>query len=82
MAECFRPTVALKQSATLAKAGFEEIGIDVTREYDIDDARAFLAGEGIDVAALAERIDGTFVSAFVRAGKPAAAACCGPNCCS
>jgi hypothetical protein len=68
--------------AKLATAGFEEIGLDVTREYDVDDAKSFLAGEGIDVTALAEKIDGTFVSAFVRARKPALVACCGPSCCS
>ncbi|MEO8482733.1 MAG: arsenite methyltransferase, partial [Acidobacteriota bacterium] len=40
--------------ATLAKAGFEDIGIEETRAYNIDDARTFLAGEGLDVDALAK----------------------------
>jgi SAM-dependent methyltransferase len=66
----------------LARAGFDDIGIEPTREYSIDDARAFLASEGRDVEALAKEIDGTFISAFVRATKPAAKSCCGPNCCS
>ncbi|CAN5814319.1 arsenite methyltransferase [soil metagenome] len=65
----------------LAKAGFDGIGIETTREYSIDDARTFLAGEGLDVDALAKTVDGTFISGFVRATKPAAAPCCGPSCC-
>jgi arsenite methyltransferase len=69
--------------AKLANAGFEDIGIEETRVYSLDEARTFLAGEGLDVDALAKEVDGTFISAFVRATKPAAAAsCCGPSCCS
>jgi len=68
--------------AKLAKAGFDGIDIETTRVYSIEDARAFLVGEGLDVDALAKEVDGTFVSAFIRARKPAAAACCGPNCCT
>ncbi len=68
--------------AKLAEAGFEHIGIEETRVYSIDDARTFLAAEGLDVDALAKEVDGTFASAFVRATKPASTACCGPGCCS
>jgi arsenite methyltransferase len=68
--------------AKLARAGFEDIGIEPTREYAVDDARAFLAAEGLDVDALAKEVDGKFLSAFVRATKPATASCCGPSCCS
>jgi arsenite methyltransferase len=67
--------------AKLAKAGFDGIGIEATRVYTVDDARTFLAGEGLDADALAREVDGTFISAFVRATKPAVAACCGPSCC-
>ena len=67
--------------AKLARAGFDGIGIEATRVYSIDDARTFLAGEGLDADALAREVDGTFISAFVRATKPATAACCGPSCC-
>src|SRR4051794_3688379 len=70
--------------AKLAKSGFEGIGIETTREYSLDDARAFLAADGIDVAAVATQVDGRFISGFVRATKPAAmhgASCCGPTCC-
>jgi arsenite methyltransferase len=67
--------------AKLAKAGFEDIEIEPTRVYDVNDARSFLASEGVDVHALAEQVDGRFMSAFVRARKTTAA-CCGPSCCS
>ena len=56
--------------AKLARAGFDAIDIEPTRDYSIDDARAFLAGEGLDVDALAPQVDGTFISGFVRATKP------------
>ena len=54
----------------LAKAGFESIDIEPTRVYDIEDARAFLTGKGIDVDAIAPQVEGKFMSAFVRAVKP------------
>ncbi|MGB6943738.1 MAG: arsenite methyltransferase [Bryobacteraceae bacterium] len=57
--------------AKLAKAGFEDIDIEPTRVYDIEDARAFLSTEGIDVDAIAPQVQGKFMSAFVRAVKPA-----------
>lgn len=66
----------------LAKAGFEAIDIEPTRVYKLEDAREFLAAEGLDVEALAQQVEGTFISGFVRATKPAAADCCGPTCCS
>ncbi|MGO4872179.1 MAG: arsenite methyltransferase [Roseiarcus sp.] len=67
---------ALEESdyrAKLAAAGFERIGIEPTRVYQVDDAREFLAGKGLDVDALASQVDGKFMSAFVRATKPQAA---------
>ncbi len=67
--------------AKLEKAGFAGIGVEDTRVYRLDDARAFLSAEGLDVAALARDVDGTFVSAFVRATKPADRTCCSPSCC-
>jgi SAM-dependent methyltransferase len=54
----------------LAAAGFTDVGVEVTRVYGSDDARAFLAAEGIDGGAIADQVDGKFVSAFVRAVKP------------
>ena len=65
----------------LAKAGFADISLEDTRVYDVQDARAFLAADGLDAHALATELDGTFVSAFVRATKPLET-CCAPSCCS
>jgi arsenite methyltransferase len=66
--------------AKLAKAGFDAIDIEPTRVYSIEDARQFLAGEGIDVDAIAPQVQGKFMSAFIRATKPAT--CCAPGCCA
>jgi arsenite methyltransferase len=56
--------------AKLADAGFEASEIEPTRIYKVEDARAFLTGEGIDVDAIAPQVDGKFMSAFIRARKP------------
>jgi arsenite methyltransferase len=74
---------ALKDSdyvAKLAKAGFEDVDIEPTRVYSVEDARTFLSAEGIDVNAIAPQVEGKFMSAFVRATKPKAS-CCAPGCC-
>jgi len=55
----------------LAKSGFDQIEIEPTRVYNVEDARAFLNAEGIDVDSIAAQVDGKFMSAFVRATKPA-----------
>jgi SAM-dependent methyltransferase len=55
----------------LAKAGFEEIDLEPTRVYRVDDAREFLAGAGIDADVIGPQVDAKFMSAFVRARKPA-----------
>ena len=65
----------------LARAGFDDIDIEPTRVYNIEDARTFLTTEGIDVDAIAPQVAGKFMGAFIRATKPAAA-CCAPGCCS
>jgi len=67
--------------AKLAKAGFDNIDIEPTRVYSIEDARAFLSARGLDVDALAREVEDKFISAFVRASKPATA-CCAPGSCS
>jgi len=67
--------------ANLTKAGFENIDIEATRVYSIDDARAFLSNSGLHVDEIAKEVEGKFISAFVRANKPATA-CCAPGCCS
>jgi len=56
--------------AKLAQAGFESVDIEPTRVYHIDEARAFLNADGIDVEALAPQVENKFMSAFVRATKP------------
>src|SRR5581483_694303 len=67
----------------LAVAGFEQIDVEPTRIYRAEDAREFLSGQGIDMAAIAPQVDGKFMSAFVRAVKPnSAKTCCGPTCCN
>jgi len=71
-------------AAKLTAAGFEGIDIEPTRVYDIEDARTFLSGQGVDVDAIAPQVEGKFMSAFIRAMKPAGAParCCAPGCCS
>ena len=66
----------------LAKAGFDDIDIEPTRVYGIEDARAFLSGQGLDVDALARAVEGKFISAFIHATKPLPVSCCAPSCCS
>ncbi len=77
---------ALEESefeALLQEVGFEDPSLEPTRVYHYEDARVFLEGAGLDVDALTPEIDGRFMSAFVRATKPAAkeGGCCGPGCC-
>ena len=65
-------------------AGFEQVEVEPTRIHRAEDARVFLAGQGIDVDKVAPQVDGKVLSAFIRAVKPLKAqdACCGPNCCN
>jgi hypothetical protein len=75
----------------LVDAGFEEIGVEITRRYRAEDA-------GLDASALPagwEEADGRIASAFIRARKPvstgaqhpegkvaaAGAGCCSGSCC-
>ena len=69
--------------AKLTAAGFGNVDVEPTRVYRADDAKGFLDAAGLDEALLS-KIDGRFISAFIRAQKPAAtaAACCGPTCCT
>jgi arsenite methyltransferase len=66
----------------LTAAGFADVEIEPWREYNVEDARAFLAEGGLDVDALAPHVQGKFLSAFVRGRKPEAKSCCGPECCA
>jgi len=65
--------------AKLKQAGFDSIEIQPTRIYNIEDARAFLNTEGVDVDGIASQVEGKFISAFIRGHKPDCG--CGPNCC-
>ena len=65
---------ALEESAyraKLGKAGFEAIDVEPTRVYSGEGARERLAAAGLDAEAIAA-VDGKFISAFIRARKPAA----------
>jgi arsenite methyltransferase len=67
----------------LARAGFNSIDVEPTRVYKVEEAREFLEAAGLDADIVGPQIDGKFISAFVRATKPASAAtCCGPACCA
>ena len=54
----------------LQQAGFEDIGIEPTRVYQFEDAKAFLAGSGLNTEMLAREVSGDVMGAFVRARKP------------
>ena len=71
--------------AKLTSAGFEQVDVEPTRIYHVEDARDFLSGQGFDVDAMAPQVDGKFMSAFIRAVKPLSSSakdCCGPTCCN
>jgi arsenite methyltransferase len=75
---------ALEENDYLAKlksAGFEDVSIEPTREYDVEDARQFLTEAGVDVDAIAPLVHKKFMSGFIRATKPKRA-CCAPQCCA
>jgi arsenite methyltransferase len=76
---------ALRDDEYLSKlraAGFVDAAAETWRVYQVDDARAFLGESGIDVERIAPQVEGRIASAFIRARKPEAKACCGPTCCS
>ena len=64
---------ALEESefeALLREVGFEDPSLEPTRVYSVEDAASFLGEAGLDVPAVAQAVDGRFMSAFVRARKP------------
>jgi len=64
---------ALKDSEYISKlsaAGFEQITIEPTRIYKVEDARQFLSAQVIDADSIAAEVEGKFMSAFIRAKKP------------
>ena len=56
--------------ALLRDAGFEDPGIEMTRTYSLEDARAFLADSGLDVDKMGPLVADKVGAAFVRATKP------------
>lgn len=76
---------ALEESdyrAKLMTAGFEHVTVEPTRVYRAEDARQFLEDSGLDDADLPAQVDGRFMSAFVRASKPAATTLGTTTCCA
>jgi SAM-dependent methyltransferase len=67
-------------TSKLAAAGFAKISVEPTRVYSAEQAKGFLAKAGLDVDTIAPLIEGKFMSAFIRATKPAGG-CCAPGCC-
>jgi arsenite methyltransferase len=64
---------ALKDSEYISKlmaVGFEQVTIEPTRIYKVEDARQFLSAQGIDADSIAADVEGKFISAFIRATKP------------
>ncbi len=55
----------------LAAAGFSDIGVEPTRIYTAEDAREFLSANRLDTSVVSDEMDGKFLSAFIRAVKPA-----------
>jgi len=65
----------------LFNTGFNSIEIEPTRVYKSEEARDFLVNAGLDPEKVAPMIDGKFISAFVRAVKPAGRGIVvGPSC--
>jgi ubiquinone/menaquinone biosynthesis C-methylase UbiE len=56
----------------LSQVGFVNVNLEVTRIYNVEDARQFLTDSGVSVDEIAPMVEGKFVSAFVRATKPKA----------
>ena len=75
---------ALEETEYVSKlqgAGFGDVELEPWRTYRVEDARTFLSEAGLDVDRLAAEVDGRVASAFIRARKPLASACCGAECC-
>lgn len=57
----------------LQSAGFESIDVEPTRVYQLEEAREFLTAAGLDPHVVGPQIKDKFMSAFIRAKKPAKA---------
>src|ERR1700730_15266349 len=65
----------------LSAAGFGSVEVEPTRIYQVEDAREFLIAAGVGAGVVGPQIKDKFMSAFIRAAKPAVESCCGPTCC-
>lgn len=68
-------------TAILEEKGFVDASIEPTRIYEFADAAVFLKESGLDTEEVVREVGGRVMGAFIRARKPAAASCCGPDCC-
>ncbi|HTW44172.1 MAG TPA: arsenite methyltransferase [Acidobacteriaceae bacterium] len=69
---CIAGALEEQEYATrLRTAGFTAVSLEPVRTYQIEDARQFLTEAGVDVDRIAPQVEGRFMSAFVRAIKPA-----------
>jgi len=59
----------------LAAAGFNSIEVEPTRIYRVEEASEFLTAAGFDADKIAPLVKDKFMSAFIRAAKPAACDC-------
>ncbi|MGB7438564.1 MAG: arsenite methyltransferase [Candidatus Acidiferrum sp.] len=65
----------------LRAAGFGAVEVEQTRVYRTEEAREFLTAAGLDPDVVGPQIRDKFMSAFIRARKPASATCdCPPGC--
>jgi arsenite methyltransferase len=64
----------------LTAAGFDAIEVEPTRVYQVEEAREFLEAAGFDAEQIGPQVRDKFMSAFLRASKPAKQACdCPPG---
>jgi hypothetical protein len=54
----------------LTEAGFENPSVELTRTYELDDAREFLRNANVAMDRMAAEVAGRVGAAFVRATKP------------
>ncbi len=65
----------------LTAAGFASISVEPTRVYRAEEATEFLLAADLDPVVVGPKIDGKFMSAFIRASKSPQAPCdCPPGC--
>jgi arsenite methyltransferase len=57
----------------LEESGFEQIGVEPTRIYQLEDAKSFLGDAGLDTELVAREVGGRVMGAFIRARKPSRA---------